>query len=158
MKIGVEHDQRWRRLLGVVEHLFGQRQRLVAHLAFDGLALAVDAVERARQFVGAQTVVGGQAFDAQRHVGQAAGGVQAWAEGKAEVEAGGRLGLARRHVEQRRHARRHGAGAHALQALRHEAAVVGVELDHVGDGAQRHQRQQRVDLGLWDGGPLAFHV
>ena len=41
-------------------------------------------------------------------------------------------------------ARLHAAGAHPLQALRHQAAVVGVEPDHVGDGAQRDQVEQRV--------------
>ena len=32
--------------------------------------------------------------------------------------------------------------------MRDQAAVVGVEPDHVGDGAERNQRQQRVELGL----------
>ena len=34
-----------------------------------------------------------------------------------------------------------------LQALRDEAAVVGVELHHVGHGAERHQVEQRVEAG-----------
>ncbi len=148
VEVRVEHDQRRGRLFGCVEHLFGQRQRLVAHLAFDGLALAVDAVERPRQFVGTQSVVGGQAFDAERHVGQAPGSVQARAEREAEVEAGGFLWLTRCDIEQRGHARRHGAGAHTLEALRDQAAVVGVELDHIGHGAECDQREQRVDLRL----------
>jgi hypothetical protein len=42
----------------------------------------------------------------------------------------------------------HAAGAHALQSLRHQDAVVGVELDDVGDRAQRHQVEQRIELGL----------
>ena len=105
-------------------------------------------VERARQFVGARRVVGQQALDAQRHVGQPAGGVDARPQREAEVEGGRHLRLARRHREQAGQSARQGAGADALEPLRHQAAVVGVELDHVGHRAQRHQRQQRVQLGL----------
>ena len=105
----------------------------------------------AGQFVRAAGVVGQQAFDAQRHVRQAPGGVDARAQGKAEVEGGGSIRLARSGGEQRGHARRQGAGTHALEALRDEAAVVGVELHHVGHGAQSDQRQQGVELGLAGG-------
>ena len=94
-------------------------------------------------------VVGQQAFDAQRHVGQPAGGVDARARAQSRSRRWWPLAALRAgHAEQRRHARRQGAGAHALEALRHQAAVVGVELDHVGHGAQRDQRQQGVELGL----------
>ena len=91
VEVGVEHADRRRRLLAFLEQRFGHRQRLLAHVAFDLAPLAVDAVQRARQFVGARGVVGEQAFDAQRHVGQPAGGVDARAEREAEVEGGGRL-------------------------------------------------------------------
>ncbi len=148
VEVRVEHHQRRRRLLAGVEHVLGQQQRLLAHLAFYAFALAVDAVECARQLLGTPGVVGAQAFDAQRHVGQPAGGVQARAQGKTEVQAGSACRLARRHLEQRCHAGRHGSSAHALQTLRHQAAVVGVKLHHVGHRAQCHQRQQAVDLGL----------
>ena len=40
------------RLLAFLEQRLGDLQRLLAHVAFDALALAVDGVERARQFVG----------------------------------------------------------------------------------------------------------
>jgi len=39
-------------------------------------------------------------------------------------------------------------GTDALQALGHQAAVVAVELDHVGHGAQGHQVQQGIELRL----------
>jgi hypothetical protein len=38
--------------------------------------------------------------------------------------------------------------AHALQALGHQDAVVGIELDHVGHRAQGHQVQQAVQARL----------
>ena len=44
--------------------------------------------------------------------------------------------------KQCRHARLHAPGADALQALRHQPAVVGVEPHDVGHGAQRHQVEQ----------------
>ena len=93
VEVRVEHDHggRWR--LVFVEHGFGQFQGLFAHLAFDGFALAVDAVERAREFVGALCIVGDQAFDAQGHIGQASGCIEAWAESETHVETGGARGL-----------------------------------------------------------------
>ena len=47
-----------------------------------------------------------------------------------------------------RHAGGQRAGADAAQALRHQAAVVGVELHDVGHGTQRDQGQQRIEPGL----------
>ena len=67
-----------------------QSYSLFPWLTVEGnVALAVDAVQRARQFIGAAGVVGQQAFDAQRHVAQTASGVDAWAQCKAEIKAGG---------------------------------------------------------------------
>ena len=93
-------------------------------------------------------VVGEQAFDAERHVRQPPGGVDARADREAEVEAAGARRVAPGRREQRRDARLHAAGADALQALRDEAAVVGVEPHHVGHGAERDQVEQRVEPGL----------
>jgi hypothetical protein len=92
-----------------------------------------------------------QAFDAQRHVGQPARGVDARSERKTEVETRGARRFAPRHGEQRGHARLHAPLADALEALRHQPAVVGVELDHVGHGAQRDQVEQRVQPWLGGG-------
>ena len=60
-------------------------------------------------------VVGQQAFDAQRHVGQPAGGVDARAQREAEVEGGGRLRLAAGGGEQAGQAAGQRAGADALR-------------------------------------------
>ena len=56
--------------------------------------------------------------------------------------------LAACHGKQSRHARGQGARAHAFQALGDQAAVVGVQPHHVSHGAQSHQRQQAIHLGL----------
>jgi hypothetical protein len=53
------------------------------------------------------------------------------------------------HAQQRGHARRHLARADALEALRHQAAVVGVQPHHVGHGAQGDQGQQGSRRGCW---------
>ena len=149
VEVGVEHADGRRRLLAFVEQRLGDQQRLLAHVALDLAPLAVDAVQRARQFVGARRVVGQQAFDAQRHVGQPAGRVDARAQREAEVEGGGRLRPCAPAAVNRLARPQGSAPARMrLQALRHQAAVVGVELDHVGHRAERHQRQQRVELGL----------
>ena len=148
VEVGVEHADGGGRLLAFVEQRFHDLHRLLAHAALDVAALAVDRVQRARQLVAARRVVGQQAFDAQRHVRQPAGGVDARAEREAEVERGGDLRVARRRREQAGQPAGQGAGADALQALGDQPPVVGVELDHVGHGAQRHQRQQAVELGL----------
>ena len=94
MKIRVNHADGRRRLVVRVYQGFGDGKGLVAHVALDLAPLAVDAVQRLRQFGGTAGVVGQQALNAQGHVRQAAGGVEARAECKAEVEGGGRGCLA----------------------------------------------------------------
>jgi hypothetical protein len=70
--------------IGVVE--FGQRVEL--HVGFDRAPLAVQFVELPRQRQGAVGVVGEQALDADRHVGEPPGGIDARAD--RETEIGGR--------------------------------------------------------------------
>ncbi len=82
VEVGAEDADRGRRRQAVVEQRLGQQQGLVAHAAFDVAPLAVDAVEHAREFVGAAGVVGQQAFDAERHVGEPAGRVDARARAR----------------------------------------------------------------------------
>ena len=114
VKLRVKHAD-GRRWLGIVgKQVFCQQQRLVAHTAFNVAPLAVDAVERARQCVGVAGVVGQQAFDANRHIGQTPGGVDAWPQGKAKVKRRRHRRFAPSDVEQRRHAGGHRARADAL--------------------------------------------
>ena len=61
-------------------------RRGVLHVGLDTAPLAVDGVEFLGDVEGARNVVAAQAFDAQRHVGEAAGGVEARPEREAEVE------------------------------------------------------------------------
>ena len=97
---------------------------------------------------GARGVVGEQAFDAERHVGQAPGGVQARPDREAEVGSARLARIAPGDREQRGDARLHAAGADPLQPVRDEAAVVAVEADDVGDGAERDQVEQGVEPRL----------
>ncbi|MCY1215315.1 hypothetical protein D9M72_271580 [compost metagenome] len=124
--------------------LFHGGQRLFAHLGLDRAALAVDVVEFARHFQRLGLVVGGQAGDAQAHVGQPARGVDARAQREAQVETIGAARFAARDGEQGAQPGLQAARAHALQALGDQQAVVRVQLDHVGHRAQRHQVRQRV--------------
>ncbi len=77
MKVGVEHTNGGRRFFVFVKQRFSDGKGLLAHAAFNLAALAVDAVQHLGQFVTARDVVGQQALNAQRHVGQAAGRVDA---------------------------------------------------------------------------------
>jgi hypothetical protein len=97
------------------------------HAGLDAAAFAVELVELWAMLMARAHVVGDQAFDAQRHVGQAAGGVEARAEGEAQVEGGGPGGVAAGGGKQGADAGLHAVGAHALQALGDEDAVVAVE-------------------------------
>ena len=94
-------------------------------------------------------VVGEQALDAERHVGEPAGGVEA----RARARSRGRRRSPRRGVAAGRPrtaprrpacARRRGCA----QSLRDEEAVVGVEPHHVGHGAERDQVEQRGEVRL----------
>jgi hypothetical protein len=123
-------------------------QGLRLHARFDLAALAVECVELLRDVHRASRVVGDQAFDAQRHVGQAAGGVEARADHEAEVEGAAPAPGRVRRREQGAQAGRQRPWRDALQALADEDAVVAVEFDDVGDGAERDQVEQRGELGF----------
>ena len=93
--------------------------------------------------------IGEEAADADRHVGEPAGRVQARARDEPQVERGrrgARRGPATR--EQREHAGARLAGAHAREALLDEDAVGLVEAHDVGDGAEGDQVEQRREIGL----------
>ena len=134
-----------------IEQLAGQGQGMFAHAAFGVAPLAVDGVELLCERCGMGRVVAEQEFDAEPHIGQPSGGVDARPQGKAQIERGSGLYRTPGHGKQGGHACRLLAAPDALQALRHQAPVVGVEPHHIGHGAQGHQRQQGVQPGLFLG-------
>ena len=67
---------------------------------------------------------------------------------EAQVEARRLGGIASGGAQQRGDAGLPAAGAQALQALRDEDAVVGVERHHVGDGAERDEVGEGAEIGL----------
>ena len=142
----VEQGDAGRRVVGVER--FEQDQRLFLHAGFDLAALAVERVELLGDLQGAAGVFGEQAFDAEAHVGEAAGGIQARAEDEAEVHRRRLFRVAAGGLEQRGEAGLQLAGAHALQALADQDAVVAVELDDVGDGAERDEVEQAGEVGF----------
>ena len=98
---------------------------------------------------GALEAVGREALDADRHVGQAARGVDAWADRKAEIARARALRASRPATWNS--AAMPGcrpAGADALQSLRHQHAVVVVEPHDVGDRAERDEVEQRIEPWL----------
>ncbi len=70
------------------------------HVALDLAPFAVQCVELLRQCQPTLEAVGGQALDADRHVGQPSGRVDAWADGKAEICRARRPRVAAGHLEQ----------------------------------------------------------
>src|SRR3546814_5376713 len=62
-----------------------RRLRLPDHLLLHRAALGVDAIEYGGQFARLRGVVAEQAFDAQRHVLEPAGGIEARRNGEADV-------------------------------------------------------------------------
>ncbi len=143
------------RRLGLRLQRFQLFQRLLEHAAFDLAPLAVQPVELARAVGGARLVVGDQAFDAEAHVGEPAGGIEARPGDEAEVEARGFGHVASSGAQQRGEAGLRLCGANAMQALRHEIAVVRIQRHHVGDGAKRHEIGEctEVHLGLQGAAP-----
>ena len=148
VKVFVIHTQGSGGLFFAVHQRLREQQRLFAHIALHGAALAVDGVELLRQSPRQFGVVGAQALDAQRHVGQAARGIDAWPNRKAHVLAAGLGGVPRGHFEQGRQTCGQLTFAHAQQTLRHQASVVGVQSHHIGYRTQCNQRQQAVELGF----------
>ncbi len=148
VKARVKDGDGWRRLGAFFEHGLGNAQRLIAHAALDALPFAVDAVQSLCQFERARRLIAEQAFDADRHVAQPTRGIDARRQRKTEIQGRGHGGAPTRHFEQSRHARRQGARADAPEALCDQAAVVGVQLHHVGHRAQGHQGQQAVQARL----------
>ncbi len=95
--------------------------------------------------------VGQQAADAERHVGEASGGVEARSGDEAQVEGRGPPRIAPGDREQRGDARLRAAGAQAREALLDEDAVGLVEAHDVGHRAERHQVEEPREVGLGRG-------
>ncbi len=102
-------------------------------------------IQLARQFQRLAFVVGNQAVDAYAHVGQPSGGIDARAQGKAKVEGAG--GWRNSRAATANKACMPGciaSGAHFLQALGDEHAIIGVQLDDIGNRTQRDEVGQVV--------------
>ncbi len=128
-------------------------QGLALHALLDLLAVLVELVQLHGHVLGQGLVFAEQAFDAQAHVVQAAGGVEARAEDEAEVGGGDARRRAAGHLQQRLEAGTGTAGADARQALVHQDAVVGIQRHHVGNAAQGHQVQQLGEVRLGHAAP-----
>ncbi|MNS50718.1 hypothetical protein D3C72_833740 [compost metagenome] len=124
------------------------RQRFALHALFDRFAILVHAVQLRGHFPGQVGVGSEQAFDAQAHVIQTPGRVQAWANDKPEIGGGNACSISLGHFKDRFDPRPCAPGANPLKALMHQNPIVGVQRHHVGDAAQRHQVKQFADVRL----------
>ena len=123
-------------------------QRLAPHLVLDAAPRPVEVVEFGRHLAGRVGVAGQQAFDAQAHIVQAAGGIESGAGKKPQIGGGGPGWRAAGGFQKRQHAGLGLPGADALQALVDEDAVEVVERHDIRHGAERDQIQQLTELGF----------
>ena len=124
-----------------------QRLGLLAHAALDVAPLAVDASSCGGEFGGAAgSSVSRHSMPSVMSASRPAA-LMRGPSAKPKSNALARSCLRAGDVEQRGDARLHAAGADALQALRDQAAVVGVELDDVGHGAERHESSSASSRG-----------
>ena len=93
-------------------------------------------------------VVGHEALDAERHVGEPPCGVETRPQHEPQVVGRRAGGIAAGRLKERRDTGLHAARADALQALLHEHAIVCVELDDVRHGAQRDEIEQARERRL----------
>src|SRR3979490_636796 len=104
--------------------------------------LLVGPLEPRRERLGGGEVIGEKALDADGHVVDPAGGVQARRHAKGEIGGGEIVRRAAGNAQQRTDAGPAASGANAPQPLRDQYAVIGIERHDVGDRAERHQVQQ----------------
>ena len=132
----------------VFRQLLELLERLALHALLDALAILVEVVQLLGVFLRQLRVFAEQQLDADGHVVQPAGGIEARAEDETEVAGGHLARLAPGHFQQRLEPRSCSTGTDAHQPLVHEDTVVGVQRDHVGDAAEGDQIQQLGQIGL----------
>lgn len=106
------------------------------------LAILVQLIQLHRHFTRHGRVFTEQAFNAQTHVVQPSGGVQARPEDEAQIGGVDTRRIAPRHFQHSTQPGARTAGTNTRQPLMHQNAVIGIQRDHVGDAAQRHQIKQ----------------
>ena len=89
VEIRVEYTNRGWRLVTYFKQGLGNHHGLFTHIALDNAAFAVDAIESSGQFIRTRRIIREQAFDAQRHVAQAARSIDAGAQRKAKIKGSG---------------------------------------------------------------------
>ncbi len=122
---------------------------------FDVAALAIEPVELGGERRRRRLGVGEEAADAERHVGEAPGGVEARTGDEAQVVARRPPRIAAADGQQRRDAGLRAAGADAREPLRDQRPVDPVEAHDVGHGAERDEVEQRAEIRLRAVGEMA---
>ena len=148
MPVLVEQGQAPGQAFDVEGHGGQQVLGLGFHVFFDAAAFAVEVVQFPGQAQGFVAAVGEQAGDADAHVVQPAGGVQARAHHKAEVGSADFGVVAASDFQQGQDARSGFALADAADALLYENPVVVVQRYYVRHGSQCDQVQQAAQVGL----------
>ena len=146
MPTGVIDADRAAALLG------GRHQRLgvLRHHLLDATPHDVQLVKAGGQGAGFGQVGSQQALDADAHVLQAAGGVQARRQGEPQVRGAQARRRTPSHFHECGQARPRPAAAHSAQAVVCQDAVVAVQRHDVGDGAQGDEIEPMRQVGPFD--------
>ncbi len=131
-----------------VDRRLERRERLVLHRGLDIAALVVQAIELRREPLRGRRIVGDEAGDADGHVREPAGGIDARTGDEAEIVGRRTSRIAARRGEERRNPGLHAPGADASQALLDQDAIDPIESNDVGDGAERNEVEQRREIRL----------
>jgi len=119
-----------------------------AHARFNFAARAVHLIQLTRNRHGGGFGAGQEAGNAQTHVIKPAGSIEARPDGKAQIEAARARPRTPRRVENGHDAGASLTGADALEPLFDEDAVVVVEPNHVGHGAERDDVEPLREIGF----------
>ncbi|KAG1443927.1 hypothetical protein G6F57_017957 [Rhizopus arrhizus] len=142
--VGIEQAGRHRPLSIHVQHHAGQRLLgVVGHRLLHRAPFRIDLLKCLRDVACLPWVLGQQQRDAQRHVFQPARSVQARPKCEADVGGGQPCGIAATGFDQGAQADTALPGTQPAQARTDQRTIVRVQRHQVGDGAHRHQVQQR---------------
>ena len=123
-------------------------ERFRDHAVLDLASRRVDLVEDAGQFARFGRVVGREATDAEAHVVQSSGRIDARADGEAEIGGGQARCITPRHFDQCTQANTSFPLPQAAHSRRDEGAVARIEWNKIGNRAHGHQIEQRRQVGI----------
>ena len=154
MPLGMVHRQATRQRVAAALQFFAQGQRFGLHSLLNLFTCLVQGVQLVGQHARLTEVVAQQQRDANGHIVQSSGRVQARPERKAQIACRQLERVAVGNFQQRLDPRTALARPDTAQALPGQNTVIGIERHHVRDGTQRHQIE--IFGQVWYGNTAGF--